>query len=112
MTRTFDQVVDDRIQKIRNTLSKKAGEYATSGNKFHNFDVAGRISDSPPEQALFGMMLKHIVSVMDIVESGITTEAQLDEKIGDTINYLILLEGIMLRKIDEGTAEDPKGEYK
>ena len=98
--KTFEQIVEDRIQKIRNTLSKKAGEYATGGNRFHNFDVAGRIADSSSEQALFGMMLKHIVSVMDIVESGDTTEAQLDEKIGDTINYLILLEGIMLRKID------------
>jgi hypothetical protein len=49
-------------------------------------------------------MLKHIVSVFDLVqwadtEGDMLTEAVIDEKIGDTINYLILLEGLLLRRI-------------
>jgi len=101
----FEEVVENRIEKIREVLSAKAEEYATSGNRFHNFDVAARILDSTPEQALQGIMSKHIVSVFDLIEWADSdeekvTEKAIDEKIGDTINYLILLEGLLLRRID------------
>ena len=103
---TFSECVEKRIEKIREVLSSKAEEYSTEGNRFHNFDVGARILDSTPEEALQGMMLKHIVSVLDLVQWADTnedrlTEKVIDEKIGDTINYLILLEGLLLRRIEK-----------
>jgi len=53
------------------------------------------------------MMLKHIVSVFfffywtETDDKRITTEL-IDEKIGDTINYLILLEGLLKRDHEVG----------
>jgi hypothetical protein len=104
-TTKFDECIENRIHKIREILSAKAGEYATSGNRFHNFDVAARILNGTPEQALQGMMLKHIVSVLDLIqwaeeEEDLITATVIDEKIGDTINYLILLEGLLLRRLE------------
>jgi hypothetical protein len=101
----FDECVENRIARIREVLSSKEEEYATRGNRFHNFDVAARILGSTPEQALQGMMLKHIVSVLDLIQWADTKEdmltaAVIDEKIGDTINYLILLEGLLLRRLE------------
>jgi hypothetical protein len=100
----FEDCIENRIQRIREVLVFKAKEYATEENRFHNFDVAARILNTTPEQALQGMMLKHLVSVFDLVqwadtEGDMLTEAVIDEKIGDTINYLILLEGLLLRRI-------------
>ncbi|AJP62037.1 hypothetical protein [ANMV-1 virus] len=50
------------------------------------------------------MLMKHIVSVLDLIEWSETmpariTEALVDEKIGDTINYMILLESLLLRRL-------------
>ena len=101
----FADCIENRIQRIREVLSSKAEEYATDGNRFHNFDVAARILDCTPERALQGMMLKHIVSVLDLIqwaeeEEDLITATVIDEKIGDTINYLILLEGLLLRRLE------------
>lgn len=102
-----DQVtscVETRIQKTREVLAAKAGMYATKNNRLHNFDFAARILNCTPEQALQGMLMKHIVSVLDLIEWSETmpariTEALVDEKIGDTINYMILLESLLLRRL-------------
>ena len=104
----LSELIDSRFGKTRTTLGSKAEEYASEDNRLHNFDVAARILDVTPEQALQGMMLKHIVSMLDLVEWAGTkpekiTSQLVDEKIGDTINYLILLEALLLRRIEETT---------
>ncbi len=96
-TTAFDEIVEARIKKIRETLHRKAEEYAIDGNQYHNFDVAARLLKQTPEQALRGMMAKHLVSVFDLIEATCVTPERIDAKIGDTINYLILLEGVLLR---------------
>jgi hypothetical protein len=101
----FEECIENRIRGIRDVLLVKAKEYATEDNRFHNFDIAARILDITPEQALQGMMTKHIVSVIDLIEwtetnTDMLTEQIIDEKIGDTINYLILLEGLLLRRLE------------
>lgn len=106
----FSEVVDERINKIIDTLRDKAVEYSGSGDRFHNFKVGARIIGSTPEEALQGMMLKHLVSVFDLIEwaqndDGRLSEAMIDEKIGDLINYLILLEGMLKQRIDNNETE-------
>lgn len=92
----FNVIVENRIQKIKNVLAAKAGEYATDGTVFYNFERASEINRKQPRQALWDMATKHLVSVMDMVESGEEYESEyIDEKIGDMINYLILLEGLL-----------------
>lgn len=98
---TFDNLIERRLEKIRFTLTKKAQEYATSNDRFHNFKVAAQIENTTPEKALKGMMVKHEVSVKDLIEGrGDITAALIDEKIGDNINYLILLEGLLKEKLE------------
>lgn len=102
----FDKLVDRRISLIKTILHKKGNEYATNDDRFHNFNAAGKKRNQTPEQALMGMMAKHEVSVDDIVEwAGISperiTEKLIDEKIGDNIVYLILLEGLLRKRIGE-----------
>jgi hypothetical protein len=90
----FDKILDQRIEAIRKTLSGKAKEYAI-GDRRYNFKRAAKIAGNTPQQALLGMFMKHLVSVLDLIEGSIEpTEYMVNEKIGDAINYLILLEAI------------------
>ena len=98
---SFDAVVQDVLARIEATLLKKEKEYAVGGNRFHNFDTAGRLDNETPEKALWGMAKKHLVSIMDMVDQCEDREfstAHIEEKIGDMINYLILLEGLLKRR--------------
>jgi len=96
----FDQVVQHRIDAIHNILSMKAKEYASKTDRFHNFRVAARKMNTTPEIALQGMMAKHEVAVLDMIEAPESvTEEMINEKIGDNINYLILLEGLLKERL-------------
>ena len=103
MPNNFEAVVNGRLEKIKRVLIEKAKEYATEGNRFHNFDVAARLRNTTREKALEGMWLKHLVSVLDLIswcdgqEERITLPL-INEKIGDCINYLILLEGMLIER--------------
>ena len=91
----FDKIVANRIEKIKSVLSSKAKEYA-KGDRLYNFKRAAEIERVTTEKALLGMWTKHIVSVLDLIEGSLAaTEYMVNEKIGDAINYLILLEAVL-----------------
>lgn len=100
----FDQILDLRIAAMRQTLAGKGVEYGAGGDMLHNFKVAAKLSssDETPEQALWGMMKKHLVSIIDIVDAtgrgGFPSPALRGEKICDGINYLLLLEALLIER--------------
>ena len=93
-TETFNKVIREQIERCEATLCEKADEYATD-DRLHNFKVAAGLQDCLPTTALAGMMAKHTVSVYDMIrglEKGESYPIELwNEKIGDSINYLLLL---------------------
>ena len=98
-TEAFLALLEQRIDKIRAVLASKAKEYATDADRLHNFKLAAQLTRETPPEALRGMLVKHWCSIMDIVD-GVKYNrplslAQVDEKIGDAVNYLILLEAIL-----------------
>lgn len=100
----FNFIVDKRCELIKSILSSKSSEYSTEKSRFHNFIAAGRKYNITPEEALLYMRAKHEVSIDDMIEWAKSspdklTESLIDEKIGDSINYLILLEGMLKERI-------------
>ena len=88
----FDKIVDERIEYIRNSLQRKAKEYNLEEDRLSVFKRAASIQHQTPSQALLGMLTKHIVSIYDYVETDADfTDEIASEKIGDALNYLILL---------------------
>ena len=103
----FEVVLNQRLTAIRAILSAKEKEYATDGDRYHNFNVAARMTGETSEKALRGMMMKHIVSVFDLIDDPESvTEERVNEKIGDTISYLVLLEGMLKKRISEKKGEE------
>ena len=95
----YQHTLNNRLDAIRESMERKNAEYASDDSPYHNFDAAAEMTGTTPEQALWGMMIKHLVSVRDMVEGGKTTPYLINEKIGDVQNYMILLEGVLTRKL-------------
>jgi hypothetical protein len=98
----FNDIISAQIDRCESILCSKAREYATS-DRLHNFKIAGALQGISPVQALMGMMAKHTVSVADMCMSGETYPQEMwDEKITDSINYLLLLSAL----VREGSNEN------
>lgn len=97
MTREkFNKIVERRLRLIGQVLMKKQKEYANSDDVFHNFARAGEFCKLSKEKSLQVMWAKHLVSISDMIDSKKPfSHAFIEEKIGDAINYLILLEGML-----------------
>lgn len=93
---TFKGLVDRRFEKCRETLIKKASEYSPDDDdRLHNFNLGAAYLGCAAEWYALNLLTKHLVSIRDMVASGYWDEETIDEKIGDAINYLLLLEAIM-----------------
>lgn len=99
----FNEVISERINTCIDVLDVKSNEYATD-DRLHNFKVAAEIQNCTPITALGGMMCKHTVSIYDLIQrqqEGFEVSKELwDEKIGDSINYLLLLTALIEEQKD------------
>ena len=100
----FTKFAKERFEYCMKLLDTKSEEYATLDDKLHNFKMAAGVIRSTPEDALLGMMNKHITSIIDIIyeldEPKLPSKEKLAEKITDTINYLVLLEALITERLD------------
>ena len=65
------------------------------------------LKSEPPEQALVGLLAKQIVSVFNMSKFSLKySEEEWDEKIGDSINYLLLLYAMLQEKNFANKLED------
>lgn len=94
----FSAILKARFEKTRNLLDKKGKEYARE-DRLSNFKKAAALMGVRPEGACFGFLAKHLVSIADLVgdlEGGLETPMPVwEEKIGDAVAYLILLEALV-----------------
>lgn len=100
-TNDFNIVVETQLQLCLSILVQRSAQYSTEDDKLHNFKVAASVKGETPRQALSGMMVKHTVSIYDMIQSGKKYPIDVwNEKITDHINYLLLLKGILVEELD------------
>lgn len=94
----FEALIFKRKERISLILSSKAVEYAR-GDRLSNFKEAAEFLHCTPEKALLGFVTKHMIALRDFVEDlekgHCASGEQWDEKLGDIINYMILLEALL-----------------
>jgi len=99
----FNKIVKLRCQKIVDILAKKGAEYSSDNDRLHHYKVASRILNCTNEKALLAQFTKHLVSILDIIDKiddGQTpTNCLIEEKIGDAVNYLVLLECVLKERL-------------
>ncbi len=104
----FNEIARKTFADCEKILGMKNIEYSGINDRLHNFKVAGRMLNVTPEVALMGMKIKHTVSIYDIVNSvtnrNLPSLDMINEKIGDEINYLVLLKALIVERME--TRED------
>lgn len=103
----FEKAIKRHISIIEGNLLDKAREYASDVDRLHNFTQGARIENQVTERVIWGIALKHLISVKDIIhniENGIVpTQEFLDEKLGDWATYMALLYASIQDKINNET---------
>ena len=99
----FERLFEERIQKCREVLTRKFKEYSSGSDVMRNFNTVGRMLGEPPYRVAFYYMMKHFGSVYDIIVGGKEASPEAwDEKIGDILNYLFLIDAMWRRSHDQG----------
>lgn len=97
----FNEILEQRITSIREVLEAKGDEYSSDKDRLHNFKSGAELENfsKTPAEVCWGFFLKHLVSIRDLIEvnkcGNLSGHGRINEKIGDAINYLILLEAIL-----------------
>lgn len=94
----FDTILQNRLKRIGEILGVKAQEYARE-DRLSNFKKAASAMSTTPEKTCVAFWMKHVISINDLANDTangkMTSIAMWEEKIGDAINYLVLLEAIV-----------------
>lgn len=105
----FNDVVVSQTERCKSLLTAKGSEYApkaakgTGADRLAHFKKAAVVMNSTPKSALMGMLSKHLISVSDMcTDDKSFPKEQWDEKITDSINYLLILRAI----VEEETHEE------
>lgn len=98
----FNEVVIRQTDRCKSILTAKGAEYApravkSSGiDRLAHFKKAAVVMNSTPKAALMGMLSKHLISVSDMcTDDRVYPKEQWDEKITDSINYLLILRALV-----------------
>ena len=94
----FQILMENRFKLTEQTLMRKGNEYSVTADRLDNFKRIALMTGSSPTAVLMGFAIKHIDSVIRLANNEASEEVSIDyidEKIGDTISYLILLEALL-----------------
>lgn len=98
----FNDVIISQTERCKSILVSKGTEYAPKATKGSNadrlahFKKAAVVMNSTPKAALMGMLSKHLVSVSDMcTDDKVYPKEQWEEKITDSINYLLILRALV-----------------
>lgn len=92
----YQQIIENMLKVCMDALISKNDEYATKTDMLHNFRISATLQGLSIRKALSGMMSKHTVSVYDMINNSKSYDMKLwEEKIKDSINYLLILRCVL-----------------
>ena len=94
--------IEHRINKCKEVLGYKNSEYASQQDVMSNFKNAANFLGVTPEKVAFSYMMKHFESIKSIVyDNKPVTKELYEEKVTDLINYLLLIDAMMMDKLSK-----------
>jgi len=97
----FSNAVTAQMKRSRDVLIDKGKEYGNNADRLAHFRKAAALQDTTEQDALYGMLSKHLVSVAEMCGTGDVQDypkSLWDEKITDSINYFLILAAIVADK--------------
>ena len=92
---------EEILKKCVTLLQTKDNEYRLSDDPFENFNYAAKLNNCTKEQALWGFVTKHIVSLSTNIRE-CKKLYSIPEKAMDIINYMVIL----IRMIEYGKEQE------
>ena len=106
----FNVFAKNFVKKTTSVLYAKGKSYALNRNdRLEHFKRAAQYLDTTPQEACLSQLTKHLISIRDMVcadNGAVFSPEQWDEKIGDAINYLVLLRAIVIDQEMEDKNDD------
>lgn len=96
----FKKLLERRFERSRSVLMKKNEEYGTGQDVLESFKEQADFSmHQEPTSIGWELLVKHLYSVRRIIaeyecDDTVPSQEMIDEKFGDAINYLMLLEAL------------------
>ncbi len=93
------------MKKCADTLECKGLEYTgCDEDRLGSFKAAAVLQHCTTEEALTGMLAKHVISLFDMAFAGASMfpMEMWEEKITDSINYLVLLKAVLKEDLENG----------
>jgi hypothetical protein len=104
-TNLFDSIIKKTLDDISSLLIVKGREYRRNNDPFHNFNEGSKITGEIPEKVLKGFLLKHEISINDMIQDldqGILpTKEKVNEKFNDNIIYLLIQKAMILHRLEK-----------
>ena len=97
-TLAFNEIIKEQLQRCEDVLVIKGSEYAIGDDRLIAFKKAGALQGQTMLQAALGMLAKHLVSVVDMIQDlnpGRFGMDRWNEKLTDAINYLLIMRAII-----------------
>lgn len=96
----FNAFAKNFVKQTTSVLYAKGKSYALNrGDRLEHFKRAAQYLDTTPQEACLAQATKHFISIRDMVcvnDGTVFSPEQWDEKIGDAINYLVLLRALVI----------------
>jgi hypothetical protein len=94
----FNKSIEEALDSIKTRIFSKNQEYAQVSDVFSNFKTGISLQDTPQAVA-WEYMTKHMQWLKDNIKNNQNpTDSQIDEKIIDIINYLLIIRGMYQEK--------------
>lgn len=101
-TPDFNDIAEAQLDAIRDILISKRAEYAGDEDVLRNFKLGALLNRDTPMETLLGYLTKHLISVYDMAKSDKPSPVEKwDEKITDSITYLVLLKALAIEEMYE-----------
>lgn len=96
----FNVFAKNFVKQTTSVLYAKGKSYALNrDDRLEHFKRAAEYLSTTPKEACLAQLTKHLVSIRDMVcvnDRTVFSPEQWDEKIGDAINYLVLLRALVI----------------
>ena len=96
----FNAFAKNFVKQTTSVLYAKGKSYALNrDDRLEHFKRAAEYLSTTPKEACLAQLTKHLISIRDMVwtkEIAKFSPEQWDEKIGDAINYLVLLRALVI----------------
>lgn len=88
----FETTIKSVLKEIEERFLSKAKEYANDNDRLHNFKHIAGFMQEPTGKTALTLLMKNFTSLRDkIVNNETMTKEFIDEKLIDTLCYLLLL---------------------